>query len=126
MEDKLEMIKKTLQKYNQNHLISFYNELNRDEQERLLKQISSIDFDAMQKLYETTKSNIDKTEKKIEPIEYSTKDNLTKQEIDKYLKIGIDALRNGKIAICHMAGGQRNKVRPFRTKRYFCNGHKST
>lgn len=115
MEDKLNNVKNILQKYNQEHLIDFYKELNNEEQENLLNQILSIDFDLMQKLYETTnKSNVE-DENKIEPIEYSVKDKLTEQEIEKYTRIGIEAIKNGKVAICQMAGGQRNKVRTFRS-----------
>lgn len=115
MEDKLNNVKNILQKYNQEHLIDFYKELNNDEQESLLNQILSIDFDLMQKLYETTKQNNEVDENKIEPIEYSIKDKLNEQEFAKYLEIGTEAIENGKVAICHMAGGQRNKVRSFRS-----------
>lgn len=115
MEDKLNNVKNILQKYNQEHLINFYEELNNDEQENLLNQILSIDFDLMQKLYETTKQSNVVDENKIEPIEYSIKDKLNEQELAKYLKIGTEAIEKGKVAICHMAGGQRNKVRSFRS-----------
>ncbi len=108
MEDKLVKVKEILKKYNQEHLISFYNELIPEEQEKLLNQILEIDFDLMQKLYETTKQNNEVDKNKIEPIEYSVKDKLTEEEFIKYTNLGIEAIKNGKIAVCQMAGGQRN------------------
>lgn len=44
MEDKLEIAKEILKKYNQEHLLHFYDELSKDEKNRLLDQILTINF----------------------------------------------------------------------------------
>ena len=40
-----------LKKYNQEHLLEFYNELNEEEKKDLLSQISKIDFEYIERLY---------------------------------------------------------------------------
>ena len=41
-----------LKKHNQEQLLNFYNELNENQKEDLLNQISKVNFDLMQSLYE--------------------------------------------------------------------------
>ena len=45
MEIDFDSIQKNLNKYNQEHLLDFYNELNNNEKENLLKQLINIDFE---------------------------------------------------------------------------------
>ena len=45
MEENLLKVKEILKKYNQEHLLEFYNELNNEEKETLVNQILTIDFD---------------------------------------------------------------------------------
>ena len=45
MSDTLEEVKFILKKYNQEHLLYFYDELTQDEKEKLLNQILTIDFE---------------------------------------------------------------------------------
>ena len=44
MEDKYNLAREILRKYNQEHLLMFYDELNDNQKEKLLNQILSIDF----------------------------------------------------------------------------------
>mgnify|MGYP000333825861 CR=1 FL=1 len=44
MEDKLKKAKKILKKYNQEHLLHFYDELSEEEKNKLINQILSINF----------------------------------------------------------------------------------
>ena len=46
-----------------------------------------------------------------QPIPYVDKDALTKEEREKYEKIGEKIIKEGKYAVVTMAGGQRNKTR---------------
>ena len=54
MDDKLKKAKEILKKYNQEHLLQFYNELTDAQRSNLLKQILSIDFEEILYLYENT------------------------------------------------------------------------
>ena len=50
--EKLEFIKEKLNKYNQEHLLSFYDELNQEEKENLLNQIDNIDLEFLKDIQE--------------------------------------------------------------------------
>lgn len=100
-----------LKKFNQEHLLNFYNELNDEEKENLLNQISSIDFNLMQNLYAQRNETPD-TNKRIENIETLKKDKLSKEEKEQLYKIGEEIIKNKQIAVCQMAGRTRNKTWP--------------
>lgn len=118
MSEKLEITKQILKKYHQEHLLNFYEELSKEEQELLLNQLLEIDFKTMQELYEGTKKSMTVSNDKIEPIEYIDKEKLSKEEKEKYEKIGAKIISNGQYAVAMMAGGQRNKTWTYWTKRY--------
>lgn len=110
MEEKLERAKQILEKYGQEHLLKFYSELSDEKKSKLLDDILTIDFKQLQELYESTKTKQNYEDGKIEPIEYKSKENLSKEELDKYTKIGEEAIRQGKLAVVTMAGGQGTRL----------------
>ena len=107
--NKLEQIKILLDKYGQRHLIEFYNELTEEEQEILLKQIENIDFDLITKLYSERNSSAN-SEDIIEPLAYVDKLKLSDAEIEKYTKVGEQAITNGELAFATLAGGQGTRL----------------
>ena len=108
MEEKLEKAKKILTKYNQEHLLKNFDNLSREKQDILLEQILSIDFEQMKELYANIGKNIDNTDAKIEPISFIEK---SKIQEEKDFKIGAEDVKNGKLAIVTMAGGQGTRLR---------------
>ena len=46
----------------------------------------------------------------IQPIETVIKSNVSKEEFDKYFKIGVEAIKNRQLAVCTMAGGQGTRL----------------
>ena len=110
METKLEKAQTILKKYNQEHLLFQYEKLNEEKKEYLLNQILKIDFDLINKLYGETKQEIKYEEAKIEPIKYVEKDSLTEVERKKYFEIGANEIKNGKLAVVTMAGGQGTRL----------------
>lgn len=78
MEDKLIKVKDLLKKYNQEHLLTFFDDLSTENKELLLNQILDIDFELMSKLYEDTKKEIDIDTNSIEPISYIDKSKLSR------------------------------------------------
>lgn len=111
MGDRLDDIKKKLKKYNQEHLLLFYDKMDADEKEKLLSQIENIDFDLMDELYESTKQPLDLKNVTIEPIEHTDKSKLTVSEREAYEAKGIEAIKEGKLAVVTMAGGQGTRLR---------------
>ena len=84
MEDKYLLVKEKLTKYNQEHLLKFYNELTDEEKGNLLEDILKIDFEQVQNLFEETKKKDKFKNDIIEPIEYIDKEKMTKEEINYY------------------------------------------
>ncbi len=54
----------------------------------------------------------------IQPITPVIKENLSKEEYEKFSQIGSEAIKEGKLAVCTLAGGQGTRLRTSRPKRY--------
>lgn len=100
-----ELAKDILKKYNQQHLLNFYDELNNEEKEALVNQICRIDFKQIFDLYEASKIDEVIPHNLIEPLKYDIKSQLSKEEFSYYENIGINALN--KCCVVTLAGGQR-------------------
>ena len=51
----------------------------------------------------------------IQPITPVIKENLSKEEYEKFSQIGTEALKQGKLAVCTLAGGQGTRLRTCRS-----------
>ena len=110
MEEKLETVKKMLEKHGQEHLLTFYDRLSQEKQNQLLDEILTTDFKQIEELYEETKKKPNFEDVKLEPIAYLEKAKLPKKQLDKLTALGEDAIRHGKLAIVTMAGGQGTRL----------------
>ncbi len=110
MDTKLEKVKQKLKKYNQEHLLAFYQDIEEKEnQEKLLDEILNLDFEEILSLYENSK--IDNVIKyKLSPLLHIEKRKLTKKECEKYSAIGEEIVKSNKYAIVTMAGGQGTRL----------------
>ncbi len=109
MNEKLNYCRKLLKEYNQEHLLEFYNDLNKDEKENLLNEILDLDFNEIISLYENSKS-INNNFYKISPIEHIEKNKLTKEQLYNYSIIGEKQIKNNNYAVVTMAGGQGTRL----------------
>ena len=109
MDTELDEVKDILKKYGQEHLLNHYNDLDEKKKEILLKQIKEIDFELVNKLYDSTKEQKINTSDKITPIEYLDKYKLNDQ-YKYYEAIGKKAIKEGKLAAVTMAGGQGTRL----------------
>ena len=109
MEHNLEEIRHTLKKYNQEHLLNFYEKLDEQKQKKLLDQIENIDFELINSLYDKTKKENRNEDAKIEPIDFIDKYKLN-ENYKHYEEIGEKAIRAGKLAVVTMAGGQGTRL----------------
>ena len=109
MEEDLEMIKKTLKKYSQEHLLNGYEKLDGVKQKQLLDQIEHTDFELINSLYNNTKKELQPSDNSISPIEF-----LDKEKLNGYYRgfqeTGEKAIRAGKLAAVTMAGGQGTRL----------------
>ncbi len=109
MNAELEEVKEILKKYDQEHLLNHYNDLDEKKKEMLLKQIKDIDFELANKLYDSTKEQKINANDKITPINYLDKYKLNDQ-YKYYESIGKKAIKEGKLAAVTMAGGQGTRL----------------
>ena len=110
MEEKLETVKKILETYGQEHLLKLYDKLPKEKQNQFLDEILTTDFKQMKELYEITEKKADFDSVKLEPISYTVKEELPKEKLDKLTALGEDAIKQGKLAIVTMAGGQGTRL----------------
>ena len=105
-----EEAKNLLEKYGQTHILKSYERLNEEGKEKLLEQVARIDFDKMSTLYENSKKTPEISNSVIEPIEYKDSAKLSEEIKNEYIKLGEEAIRNGKLAVVTMAGGQGTRL----------------
>ncbi|OQA00188.1 MAG: putative uridylyltransferase [Planctomycetes bacterium ADurb.Bin401] len=105
----------TLAKHNQQHLLTFWNELDESSKEKLLEQIEQIDFDSLDsKIQEYVKNPAPtKLPSKIEPAPVYPAIPQTpehKEKFTKAKKLGELLLSQGKVAAFVVAGGQGTRL----------------
>ena len=98
-------IKDLLSKYNQQHLLKYENELSEKEKDTLHSQINNIDWDFLSSL----NTNTDDSHSVIEPIPALSINEIKANE-SSYKKIGLDAIKDGKLALLLLAGGQGTRL----------------
>ena len=108
--DGFQRIRRRLSKYNQEHLLQKFDELDAEAQERLIDTIESIDLDMMQILYHKATSKESSKKMDIRPIRHVSKDNLNPEERKSYEKKGEEIIRSGQLAVVTMAGGQGTRL----------------
>ena len=109
MDAKIEEVKAILKKYGQEHLLNHFDKLDEDHQKKLLDQISKIDFELVNSLYNNTKKQEKHEKDVITPIDYLDKYKLY-DDYKYYENIGKKAIKEGKLAAVTMAGGQGTRL----------------
>lgn len=110
MNDEFLKAKGILEKYNQEHILNFYDKLSEEKQNKLINQILNIDFEQIGSLYENIKHEVEFGNSKIEPINYLEKDKISNEDFKKFNTIGTDIIKNDKFAVVTMAGGQGTRL----------------
>ena len=111
MDEKLKQVEQILKKYGQEQLLDGYNRLpGEKEKQDFLNSILTVDFNQIEKLFASCKENKDFSNSKIEPIDYVDKSKLSKEDYEKYEKIGSKKIKEGKLAVVTMAGGQGTRL----------------
>ena len=97
---------KKLEEYGQLHVLKYYEELSKEEQEALLAQIEQTDL-AVLALCEK-KENLN-PRGKIEPIEVMELAQIEEKK-EEYTKIGLEAIKAGKVGAVLLAGGMGTRL----------------
>lgn len=104
----MESIKEFLKRYNQEHLLIFYNQLTDSEKESLVQDISAVDFKLMEQL-KNVKEVVNSSDE-IQPVKAVKKENYTENEINSLMDCGRKIIEKGQYAIVTMAGGQGTRL----------------
>ena len=107
---KLEEAKEILTKYGQSHILKSYERLNEEGKEKLLHQLDHIDFEEMKSLFEKTKETVAFDDVKIEPMESVNPEKLSETEREELKTVGENLIKEGKLAVVTMAGGQGTRL----------------
>ena len=111
MEEKFEQVEKILRKTGQEHLLKQYERLTDDKKKQeFLNSILTIDFDAINEIYFNSKKNITNKDFTIEPIKFIDKERIDEKEYIEYEKLGREIIKNVKLAVVTMAGGQGTRL----------------
>ncbi len=95
-----------LTKYGQQHVLKYYGELDRERQEELLLQIEQTDFDVLSLCQHKETLN---PRGKITPVGVMQLPEIEAKR-EEYTKIGIDAIRAGKVGAVLLAGGMGTRL----------------
>lgn len=98
-----------LKKYGQEHILEYWDKLDVNEKQMLLKQIEGIDFEEITKLYKNANEKENNTEDaKLEPIQAVKREEVENSEY--LIKLGEKCIKEGKLAFVTMAGGQGTRL----------------
>lgn len=105
----VEEAKAILKKFDQEHLLNHYQELEESKKEKMINDILSIDFELVSSIYKNASKEEKNQNDEITPMEYLDKYKLN-DEYKYYNDIGKKAIKEGKLAAVTMAGGQGTRL----------------
>lgn len=95
-----------LSRYGQEHILKYFNDLDKERQENLLQQIDGTDFSVISKIT----GGITKSSRgTISPIKAMTLQEIEKDR-EKLTKTGLEAIRAGKVGAVLLAGGMGTRL----------------
>ena len=111
---KYDACKQILDKYNQGHLLHFYDFLDVRKKELLLDQILRIDFEQISVLYKN--SYIEKKHQDIiTPLQYFEAKKFSSEELEYYNNIGINSIKKRRVRCYNTSWRTRKQIRAFWT-----------
>ncbi len=102
----LEEAKKKLEQFGQLHVLKYFDELSEAEKAELLQQIYETDFAVLENCKNLGKSEGRGEFKPLAALQVSE----IEQKKEEFTKIGVKALKEGKVAACLLAGGMGTRL----------------
>ena len=99
-----------LKENNQEHIIKILDKMAVENQDKLMKQILELDFKEVNDLYEELKNGYVEKLNIIEPIKYTEKARLSEETRQEYEALGENVIRDNKLAVLTVAGGQGTRL----------------
>lgn len=93
----------------QGHLVKHYQSLNYADQQRFMNSLEAVDYDLINSLYQQLVREQKQfiLQGEIKPIKPYRPDNVSATD---YRKIGLDAIKSGRVAVLLLAGGQGSRL----------------
>ena len=96
---------KKLERYGQLHVLKYYGELTKEEKQALLAQIEETDFGNLK----YCRDNVTNKKGKITPLAAMQLEQIEKNR-EQYTAIGLETIRQGKVAAVLLAGGMGTRL----------------
>ncbi|KAI9293386.1 UDP-N-acetylglucosamine diphosphorylase [Neoconidiobolus thromboides FSU 785] len=110
----LQSIKQRFEKANQGHVFAFYDTLDQEQQQSLLKQLNDIDVDSVNDLYKRAiTGSTSQGAADIQPLPKDAFDSVLSAPSDKkstWWNKGIELIGQNKVAVLLLAGGQGTRL----------------
>ncbi len=101
-----EQVIEKLSKYGQEHLLKYYDDLTTEEQQDFLNQVSLLDLEVIEKC---KSGSGEVTKGKITPLAAMELDEIEAHK-DEFTKIGVEAIKAGKVGAVLLAGGMGTRL----------------
>lgn len=101
-----EQANEKLKKYQQEHVLSYYDQLSATEQQQLLNQIDDTDFSVIEQIHHKPS---DSDRGVITPIQALQRSQIEASR-EKYTQTGLEAIRAGKVGAVLLAGGMGTRL----------------
>lgn len=102
-------IKNLLEKYDQEHLLAFYEELDADGKKQLLCDIENVDFSLIERVYKEI-NDLKAPAEDVTPMKAADSTVFSQEERSGYTDIGNKAIASGKVAALTMCGGMGTRL----------------
>ena len=99
-----------LKQNNQEHIIDILEKMSLADSKRIVEQILKLDFQEIKKLYSELRNGYVEEIKTIEPVNYIEKFKLKEQDKNEYEKTGSKVIKENKLAVISLAGGQGTRL----------------
>jgi len=99
-----------LKENKQEHIINILDKMSVEKQDILMKQILDIDFKEVNNLYEELRNGYVEKLNTIEPIKYTEKARLSEEARQEYEALGVRVIKDNKLAVLTVAGGQGTRL----------------
>lgn len=114
----MERLKKKLNEYNQEHLLSFWEELTDEDRNQLENDINKLDLEetteyfvkAMESSQHIGQGTLDDIVQPIDKKKIASVKTSMKEELEMYEKHGLKEIAEGRVAVLLMAGGQGTRL----------------
>jgi len=111
-------LRKSLGEFGQEHLLTYWNDLNEDEQSKLYKELSELDLCYVTQSFERCIASVNsdgaaKLDDRMQPLPRSICGSvldITQGENTTYQKLAFEQIASGKMAILLLAGGQGTRL----------------